>query len=83
MKQTFLYLMGPDDQISALSRRLKAEEFSVGPSGRMTGGVHVRIREETGDEDLVMRIAGEVAPNVRRGPGGSPSMSIDGYREGR
>lgn len=83
MSQKFLHIMAPDDQLKALERRLVAAGFKVAPSKRMAGGLDVRIREQSVDQDEVEALAREVAPDVRWGPSGAPVVDLRGYREGR
>lgn len=83
MRQMFMHLIASDSQLSRLTKRLEAAAFLVIPSRRASGGIHVRVRTETGDEAEVERIVAEVAPETKRGPGGAPTTDIKGYRQGR
>lgn len=83
MGQAFMHFHGDESQIAALMGRLEAAGYRAGPANRDEGGIHVRIREDSSDEDEVARIAAEVAPQLRRGPNGSPTVTLVGYREGR
>ncbi len=80
--QTFLYLYGGDEQLSVLTKKLEAKGFAVSPAKRMTGGIHVRVRENTEDEATVETLRASLAPDVRQGPGAAPSMSLKDYRAG-
>lgn len=68
-----LHLMAPDEQLVGLTNRLEPLGVQVRPSARMSGGVHVRVREGTDDEAEVQAIVDAVAPNARRGPSGTPT----------
>lgn len=81
--QKLLYIVGAGAAEPALRRRLAAEGFDAKPSGRLAGGIHVRIRVGTDDEATVDRIVSEVAPDAARGPSGTPIYDFEGYREGR
>lgn len=83
MRPIFMHLMSSDSGLATLTKRLEAADFLVAPSHRAVGGIHVRVRTETGDEAEVERIVAEVAPGTRRGTSGAPTMDIKGYREGR
>lgn len=83
MGQAFMHYYGDDNGMAEFMRRLEAAGYRVGPANRDVGGVHIRIREGTGDEADVAQIAAEVAPDLVRGPDGSPTVTLVGYREGR
>lgn len=79
-EQTFLHIMSSDG--AALTRKLQAAGFRVTPSQRMSGGIHVRVREDTDDRAEVERIVEEVTPGATYGPEGAPTMNIADYRQG-
>lgn len=81
--QKFVYIFGKGaDMGSTLAQRLAAAEFAVHASKRMTGGLHVRVREGSDDESEVERIRTETAPDSKVGPSGTPTSYIPGYRAG-
>ena len=81
MSQRMLHLMAPPDQERELTTRLRSSGFQVSASGRLAGGIHVRVRAGSTDEAEVDRIAAEVAPDARRGPAATPTHDLAGYRE--
>ena len=82
ISQQFLLLTAPDNQLAALSSRLQALGFDVTPSGRMVAGVHVRVHQDNADDEAdVQAFVDAVAPDARRGPSGSPTRHVVGYRE--
>lgn len=83
MGQAFMHFYGDESQIAELIGRLEAAGYRAGPANRDEGGIHVRVREDSSDEDEVEQIASEVAPDLQRGPDGSPTVTLVGYREGR
>lgn len=83
MSQAFLFYVGPADQLDRLADRLRSEGFDVNSAARSIPGVFVRIRQDSADEATVERIAAQTAPGAKRGPDGSPSRSVVGYRDGR
>jgi len=81
MNQKFLHVMAGEREADLLSDLSKAG-FEVRPSGRMSGGLHVRIRSNTPDESTVTEIVRRVAPEAIFGPSGSPTTHLEGYRAG-
>lgn len=78
-----MHIMGPADQLAALTSRLESTGFRVHESRRMPGGIEVRYREGTGDEADVLAAMAAAAPDAKRGPvDGAPSRHFPGYREG-
>jgi hypothetical protein len=80
MSQKFMHLM-PGPKESELAQRLTAAGLHAAPSGRLAGGIHVRYRTATNDEAEIERIVAAVAPGTSRGPGGAPTVFIEGYRD--
>lgn len=83
MSQSLLHVMPAQTLEATLRRRLEGAGFRTTPSGRMSGGIHVRVRENTGDEAEVRRIVDEVAPGAEYGPAGSPTHDVVDYRKGK
>lgn len=80
-RQAFMHVMAPDKQLARLHRRLARRGFRVGPSHRAAGGVHVRVRAGTTDEQIVRDLVAKAAPDGRFGPPGAPTVHLDGYRD--
>lgn len=80
--QVFMHVMAPDDQLQRLQGRLARRGFRVGPSQRAAGGLHVRIRSGSNDEEIVLRVVAKAAPEARYGPPGAPTATIKDYRKG-
>jgi hypothetical protein len=81
MEQKFVHIMAGENE-SILVAALTSAGFKVGPSGRLSGGVHVRVRTGTQDEATVEATAARVAPDAIFGPSGSPTTHLEGYRDG-
>jgi hypothetical protein len=81
MEQQFMHIMAGDAE-ATLAAELTSAGFKVAPSGRMSGGIHVRVRVGTADEATVQRITDRVAPSATFGPSGSPTTHLEGYRSG-
>lgn len=72
MDQKFLHIIAGDSE-AALSSELTKAGFQVGPSGRMSGGLNVRVRSESNDETTVTDIVNRIAPKTSFGPSGAPT----------
>ena len=80
VRQVFMHVVAPRKQLRRLQGRLTRRGFRVGPAPRASGGVHVRVRAGTADEQIVRRVVARSAPNGRFGPQGAPTVHLDGYR---
>lgn len=83
MSQKLAYFLVDHERIAEVVAALTREGFSAQSAKRMVLGVYARVREGTDDEsratEVVERIVGSA---VRRGPGGSPTTHLEGYRDG-
>ncbi|WP_162602436.1 hypothetical protein [Nocardioides daejeonensis] len=81
-QQTFMHVIAPDKQLHRLQRRLVRRGFQVGPAHRLAGGIHVRVRTGTTDEQLVRDLVAKAAPDSKFGPPGAPTVHLSDYRAG-
>jgi hypothetical protein len=76
-----MHVMAGDNE-SQLAAALVGAGFQVAPARRLVGGIHVRVRTDTTDEETVSEIIERVAPSATLGPSGSLSTTHrDGYRD--
>lgn len=81
VRQVFMHVVAPEAQLEKLQARLTRRGFRVGPAPRAAGGVHVRVRAGTFDEQVVRRVVARAAPDGHFGPSGAPTAHVDGYRD--
>ena len=85
MAQTFLvYGLTDASHAKVITETLTSRGYSVGDANRLVKpSIQIRIRENTGDLAEVEKVIATYDPQATPMPGGTPSMNLAGYRDGR
>lgn len=85
MTQTFLtYGLSDASRVKLITEALTMKGYLVGDADRLVRpAIQIRIREDTGYRAEVETVISTYAPHATRMPGGTPSVNLRGYREGR
>ncbi len=85
MAQTFLvYGITDASRVKVITEALTSKGYSVGDANRLVKpAIQIRIREDTGDQAEVEKVIATYDPQATPMPGGTPSMNLVGYRDGR
>lgn len=85
MTQMFLvYGLSDASRVKVITEALTSKGYSVGDANRLVKpAIQIRIRENTGDRAEVESVIAAYDPQATPMPGGTPSMSLVGYRDGR
>lgn len=79
-----MYGLSDASCLKRISEALTSQGYSVGDANRLVKpAIQIRIREDTGDRAEVETIISTYDPQATRMPGGTPSMNLPGYRDGR